>query len=112
MGTELEQPFGLGANHLQLTALQRQFNSKLARFLDQTTPPLGYLPPVTSPAESAASTRTASCLSTASAPRAGARGSLPGDLFSTHEDADDLEEEILKESAGAPGFAPVAVGSS
>ena len=39
-------------------------------------------------------------------------GSLPGDLFSTHEDADDMEEEILKESAGAPGFAPVVVGSS
>ena len=30
---------------VQLTALQRQFNSKLARFLDQTTPPLGYLSP-------------------------------------------------------------------
>ena len=57
-------------------------------------------------------TRTASCLPSASVPRAGARGSLPGDLFSTHEDADDLEEEVLKESAGALGFAPVVVGSS
>ena len=36
----------------------------------------------------------------------------PEDLLGLAEDADDLEEEILKESAGAPGFAPVVVGSS
>ena len=42
---ELEHPFGLGANHLYLTAYQRQFNSKLARLLDQTIPQLGYAPP-------------------------------------------------------------------
>ena len=42
---ELEQPFGLRANHLFLTAYQRQFNSKLARLFDQTIPQLGYLPP-------------------------------------------------------------------
>jgi len=41
---ELEHPFGLGANHLQLTAYQRQFNSKLAHLFDQTIPQLGYIP--------------------------------------------------------------------
>jgi len=41
---ELEHPFGLGANHLQLTAYQRQFNSKLAHLFDQTIPQLGYVP--------------------------------------------------------------------
>ena len=41
---ELEHPFGLGANHLQLTAYQRQFNSKLAHLFDQTIPNLGYIP--------------------------------------------------------------------
>ena len=41
---ELEQPFGLRANHLYLTAYQRQFNAKLARLFDQTVPVLGYLP--------------------------------------------------------------------
>ena len=35
---------GLGANHLQLTAYQRQFNSKLAHLFDQTIPQLGYVP--------------------------------------------------------------------
>ena len=40
---ELEHPFGLGANHLQLTAYQRQFNSKLAHLFDQTIPQLGYV---------------------------------------------------------------------
>ena len=39
---ELEHPFGLGANHLQLTAYQRQFNSKLAHLFDQMIPELGY----------------------------------------------------------------------
>jgi hypothetical protein len=41
---ELEHPFGIGANHLQLTAYQRQFNSKLAHLFDQTIPQLGYIP--------------------------------------------------------------------
>jgi len=41
---EIEHPFGLGANHLALTAYQRQFNSKLARLFDQTIPQLGYMP--------------------------------------------------------------------
>ena len=40
---ELEHPFGLGANHLQLTAYQRQFNSKLAHLFDQTIPQLGFV---------------------------------------------------------------------
>jgi hypothetical protein len=41
---ELEHPFGLGANHLNLTAYQKQFNSKLSRLFDQTIPQLGYQP--------------------------------------------------------------------
>ena len=36
---------GLGANHLRTVAYQAQFNSKLARLLDQTIPTLGYRPP-------------------------------------------------------------------
>ena len=47
---ELEHPFGLGANHLQLTAYQRQFNSKLAHLFDQTIPQLGYAPKAPLPA--------------------------------------------------------------
>ena len=46
---ELEHPFGLGANHLALTAYQRQFNSKLARLFDQTIPHLGYRPTTKAP---------------------------------------------------------------
>lgn len=42
--SELENPFGLGANNLRLVAHQRQFNSKLARLFDQTVPTLGYRP--------------------------------------------------------------------
>ena len=41
---ELEIPFGLGANHLQLMAYQRSFNSKLARLLDRTLPMIYYTP--------------------------------------------------------------------
>ena len=41
---ELEHPYGLGANHLALTAWQRAFNSKLARLLNSRTPKLGYEP--------------------------------------------------------------------
>ena len=40
----------LGANHLQLTAYQRQFNSKLAHLFDQTIPQLGYAPKAPLPA--------------------------------------------------------------
>jgi len=43
--SELENPFGLGANHLRLVAYQAQFNSKMARLLNQTIPALGYRPP-------------------------------------------------------------------
>jgi len=42
---EIENPFGLGANHHQLTVYMRQFNSKLARLFDLTLPDLGYRPP-------------------------------------------------------------------
>ena len=42
---ELENPFGLGANHHRLTTYMRQFNSKLARLFDLTIPNLGYKPP-------------------------------------------------------------------
>jgi hypothetical protein len=49
---ELEHPFGLGANHLQLTAYQRQYNSKLAHLFDQTVPSLGYIPPAPAAAAS------------------------------------------------------------
>ena len=73
---ELEHPFGLGANHLQLTAYQRQFNSKLAHLFDQTIPTLGYLPKSNVPM--AAGARTGSpaahaatgCACDASAPAA------------------------------------------
>ena len=40
--SELEQPFGLGANHLLLTSYQRQFNSKLVTLLATLVPDLGY----------------------------------------------------------------------
>jgi len=40
---ELEMPFGLDANDLNLTAYQRDFNEKLAQLLDQTVPELGYI---------------------------------------------------------------------
>mmetsp|Transcript_41512 Transcript_41512/g.109497 ORF Transcript_41512/g.109497 Transcript_41512/m.109497 type:complete len:563 (-) Transcript_41512:102-1790(-) len=50
---ELEQPFGLRANHLYLTAYQRQFNAKLARLFDQTCPALGYMPLGPPPSENA-----------------------------------------------------------
>lgn len=41
---ELEQPFGMGANNLHLNTFQKQFNSKLARLLDQKMAHLGYEP--------------------------------------------------------------------
>ena len=40
---ELEQPFGLDANDLFLTAYQKDFNSKLAALLDLSAPELGYM---------------------------------------------------------------------
>ena len=40
---ELEMPFGLDANDLNLVEYQRDFNQKLAQLLDQTVPELGYL---------------------------------------------------------------------
>ena len=39
---ELEMPFGLDANDLNLVEYQRDFNQKLAQLLDQTVPELGY----------------------------------------------------------------------
>ena len=40
---ELEMPFGLDPNDLNLTEYQRDFNDKLVQLLDQTIPNLGYL---------------------------------------------------------------------
>jgi len=45
---ELEMPFGLQANDLNLTEYQTDFNTKLASLLDQTIPALGYLEKVRS----------------------------------------------------------------
>jgi len=39
---ELEMPFGLDANDLNLPEYQRDFNQKLAMLLDQSVPELGY----------------------------------------------------------------------
>lgn len=42
MDLQLEMPFGLDANDLNLMEYQRDFNEKLAQLLDQTVPELGY----------------------------------------------------------------------
>jgi len=39
---ELEQPFGLDANDLELTLFQKDFNNKLAQLFDLSAPDLGY----------------------------------------------------------------------
>jgi hypothetical protein len=40
---ELEQPFGLEANDLDVVTYQKEYNSKLSALLDLTIPELGYM---------------------------------------------------------------------
>ena len=49
---ELEMPFGLDPNDLNLCEYQRDFNDKLVQLLDQTIPDLGYQSTRLQPGES------------------------------------------------------------